>query len=120
MMAQEAMFCATRGAPRLSHISVRSIVACLFFALEVHCYLRVFALQGLFKDSLRLMVWGCAGGQEEHGYDAAQGTWLDLSLGQLVDTPRDLMNLISQQQTAWIEVVAPHVSHMCLYHYPSS
>ena len=46
------------------------------------------------------------GGQEEHGYDGAQGTWLDLSLGQLVDTPRDLMNLINQQQTAINEVLA--------------
>jgi hypothetical protein len=46
------------------------------------------------------------GGQEEHGYDGAQGTWLDLSLGQLVDTPRDLMDLINQQQTAMNEVLA--------------
>jgi hypothetical protein len=46
------------------------------------------------------------GGQEEHGYDGAQGTWLDLGLGQLVDTPRDLMDLINQQQTAMNEVLA--------------
>lgn len=41
-----------------------------------------------------------ARGQEENGYDAERGTWLDLEGGELVDTPRELLDQIAAADEA--------------------
>ena len=38
--------------------------------------------------------------QEDNGYDATRGTWLDLEMGELVDTPRELMDQIAAADAA--------------------
>ena len=42
--------------------------------------------------------------QEEHGYDSARGTWLDMRDGQLVDTPKVLLEKLALADCAVAEV----------------